>query len=144
VIGTASARHNAVLKSIGVDEIVDYTQGLFEDKVQDVDAVMDTVGGDTASRSLKTLKKGGTFSTVAGRVDPALCAAAAVTCIAGGGPPGPGNAPPLNEASEGELLRQVGALAAAGKSVVHVDKDFPLERAADAQDFNREGHTQAR
>jgi NADPH:quinone reductase-like Zn-dependent oxidoreductase len=144
VIGTASARHNAVLKSIGVDEIVDYTQGPFEDKVQDVDAVMDTVGGDTASRSLKTLKKGGTFSTVAGRVGPALCAAAAVTCIAGGGPPGPGNAPPSNEASEGELLRQVGALAAAGKFVVHVDKDFPLERAADAQDFNREGHTQAR
>ncbi len=137
VIGTASARHGAYLKSIGVEQVIDYTQGPFEEQVHDVDVVIDTVGGDTAVRALKTLRKGGSFGTVAGRVDPAQCAAAGVSCAAGG-PPGSG------EPSEGELLRRVGGLAAAGRLRVHVDRAYPLERAADAQEYNRAGHTQGK
>lgn len=137
VTGTASARHNAYLKSIGVENVIDYTQGPFEEKIRDVDAVIDTVGGDTATRSLQTLRRGGSFGTVAGRVDPALCAAAGVNCAAGG-PAGSG------EPSEGELLRQVADLAAAGRFRVHVDRTFPLERAADAQEYNRAGHTEGK
>jgi NADPH:quinone reductase-like Zn-dependent oxidoreductase len=137
VIGTASARHARYLGSIGVEEVVDYTQGPFEDKVKDVDVVIDTVGGETATRALETLRRGGSFGTVAGRVDPALCTAAGVSCAAGG-PPGSG------EPSEGELLRQVAELAAAGRFRVHVDRTFPLARAADAQEYNRAGHTEGK
>ena len=137
VIGTASARHARYLESIGVEEVVDYTQGPFEERVKDVDVVIDTVGGETAARALKTLRRDGSFGTVAGRVDPALCAAAGVNCAAGG-PPGSG------EPSEGELLRQVAELAAAGRFRVHVDRTFPLARAADAQEYNRAGHTEGK
>jgi NADPH:quinone reductase-like Zn-dependent oxidoreductase len=50
VVGTASARHNEYLRSIGVDQVIDYTKGDFETQVGHVDVVIDTVGGDTATR----------------------------------------------------------------------------------------------
>ncbi|MFO1402540.1 MAG: NADP-dependent oxidoreductase [Steroidobacteraceae bacterium] len=137
VIGTASARHLRYLGSIGVEDVIDYTQGPFEERIKDVDVVVDTVGGDTAARALKTLRRGGSFGTVAGRADPALCTAAGVNCAAGG-PPGSG------EPGEGELLRQVAALAASGRFHVHVDRTFPLARAGDAQEYNRAGHTEGK
>ena len=55
VIGTASARHAEYLRSIGVDEVIDYTKGKFEEQVHDVDAVLDTVGGDNTERAMSTL-----------------------------------------------------------------------------------------
>jgi NADPH:quinone reductase-like Zn-dependent oxidoreductase len=58
LVGTASARHNAYLKTIGVEQVIDYTKGNFKDQVKDVDVVINTVTGDSAERSLKTLKKG--------------------------------------------------------------------------------------
>ena len=61
VIGTASARHNAYLRSIGVDQVIDYTKARFETKVGHVDAVLDTVGGKTAIRAMGTLSKGGRY-----------------------------------------------------------------------------------
>ena len=51
VIGTATGDDIQYLKSIGVDEVIDYKRERFEDKVHDVDAVVDLVGGDTLARS---------------------------------------------------------------------------------------------
>jgi NADPH:quinone reductase-like Zn-dependent oxidoreductase len=137
VIGTASARHADYLKSIGVDEVVDYTQGNFEDKVKDVDAVIDTVGGDTTARAVSTLKRGGILISVAGRAPPDKCAAAGVTCPAGGPPPA---GPP----TEGDYLRAVAKLADEGKFNINVDKTYPLAQGAEAQEFNRSGHTEGK
>src|SRR5437899_106309 len=47
VIGTAASGDIEYLKSLGVDEIVDYQRERFEDKAIGVDAVVDLVGGDT-------------------------------------------------------------------------------------------------
>lgn len=138
VIGTASAKHNAYLKSIGVDEVIDYTKVKFEEAVkQPVDVVIETVGAETATRALKILKKGGKLVTVAGAPSADACKAAEVTCPAGG-PPGAGGAA---GPSEGELLALVGKLAAEGKFKVNVDASFPLEKAVDAQEENRNGGT---
>lgn len=138
VVGTASPRHADFLKSIGVTDVVDYTQGDWGAKVKDADVVIDTVGGDTALTAFNAVKKGGTFVTVASRdITPEKCAAAGVTCPASG-PPGPGGT------SEGDLLKEVAALVAQGKFKVHVDKSFPLAQAADAQEYNRQGHTEGK
>src|SRR5947209_5070891 len=47
------------IRELGVDEPIDYEKTRFEDVVHDVDAVLDTLGGDTQNRSWKVLKKGG-------------------------------------------------------------------------------------
>ena len=138
VIGTASGKHYSFLKSIGVDEVVDYTQGKFEDKIKNVDVVINTVTGDTAARSLKTLKKGGIFVSVASRPTAEECAAAGVNC-AGTGPGGMAGG-----MTEGELLAAAGKHAAAGLYKVNVDKTFPLAEAGAAQEYNRDGHSEGK
>ncbi|MDN0197716.1 NADP-dependent oxidoreductase [Streptomyces sp. S.PNR 29] len=59
VIGTASAGKHDFLREIGVDEPVDYRETDFTEAVKDVDVVLDTIGGDTAVRSLRVLRPGG-------------------------------------------------------------------------------------
>ncbi|MET7378028.1 NADP-dependent oxidoreductase [Streptomyces sp. NPDC005526] len=59
VIGTASAGKHDFLREIGVDEAVDYRTTDFAEAVQDVDVVLDTLGGDTSVRSLRVLRPGG-------------------------------------------------------------------------------------
>ncbi|WP_406439856.1 NADP-dependent oxidoreductase [Streptomyces sp. NBC_01613] len=59
VIGTASAGKHEFLRGIGVDEAIDYQETDFAEAVKDVDVVLDTIGGDTSTRSLRVLRPGG-------------------------------------------------------------------------------------
>ncbi|WP_409467684.1 NADP-dependent oxidoreductase [Streptomyces sp. HC307] len=59
VIGTASAGKHDFLREIGVDEAIDYRTTDFAEAVRDVDVVLDTIGGETAVRSLHVLRPGG-------------------------------------------------------------------------------------
>lgn len=59
VIAVASAKHEAFLRDLGVDEFIDYTKATPEDTVHDIDLVIDSVGGSTTGRFLRTLKRGG-------------------------------------------------------------------------------------
>lgn len=59
VIGTASERNAEFVRGLGADEFVDYEKQSFEEVVNDVDVVFDTVGGDTFQKAFRTLKKGG-------------------------------------------------------------------------------------
>ena len=63
VTGLASARNEAFVRGLGVDEFVDYQKQAFEEVVQDVDVVFDTVGADTFQRAFRSLKKGGFLVT---------------------------------------------------------------------------------
>lgn len=64
VIATASAKHHEFLSELGVDQLIDYTRQPFEDVANDVDLVIDLVGGETGLRSLKVLKSEGRLVTV--------------------------------------------------------------------------------
>lgn len=64
VIGTASQRNQSMLRELGVDEPIDYQNTHFDDVVHDVNAVLDTVGGDTQHRSWRVLKKGGILVSI--------------------------------------------------------------------------------
>jgi len=65
VIATASLRNSAFVKRLGADEMIDYKTSRFEDQVENVDIVFDTVGGETLERSWSVLKRGGRMVTVA-------------------------------------------------------------------------------
>ena len=51
VIATASAANVDFVRSIGADEVIDYTTTNVEDAVHDVDVVLDTVGGEVTAHS---------------------------------------------------------------------------------------------
>ena len=59
VIGTASAGHHDLLRGLGADELIDYTETDFAAEVSDVDVVLNAIGDDYAARSLPTLRPGG-------------------------------------------------------------------------------------
>src|SRR5262249_14898005 len=64
VIGPSRADNASFLRSLGVREVIDYTAVRFEDKVRDLDVVLDTVGGDTLERSWGVLRRGGVLVTI--------------------------------------------------------------------------------
>ena len=47
------------VQKLGADEVIDYKIQTFEDLLHDYDAVFDTVGGETYTKSFRVLKKGG-------------------------------------------------------------------------------------
>jgi NADPH:quinone reductase-like Zn-dependent oxidoreductase len=145
VIGTAAGRHAAYLKSIGVDEHVDYTAGDWAARIQNVDTVIDTVSAANATQALQTMKRGGTLVYVAGRPDPAACTAAGIDCQ--GGALGTMNVAPAAGVAPGAgnpVVEDILRLANAGKLTVIIDASYPLEKAGAAQEENRNGGTQGK
>jgi NADPH:quinone reductase-like Zn-dependent oxidoreductase len=67
VITTASAANHDYVRSLGADEVIDYAKEDFAERVSNVDAVFDTVGGDVTRRSFAVLKSGGRLATIAER-----------------------------------------------------------------------------
>ncbi|MFJ2923977.1 NADP-dependent oxidoreductase [Streptomyces massasporeus] len=64
VIGTASAGKHEFLRSIGVDETIDYRETDVTEAVKDVDVVLDTIGGDNSLHSLRVLRPGGVLVSI--------------------------------------------------------------------------------
>src|SRR5262245_22875832 len=134
VIGTASAQHNAYLSSIGVDQVIDYTKVEFEKQVGHVDAVIDTVGGETAVRAMSTLQRGGWFISTGNHDLDAQCAKAGLKCA------------PYSSAADvpRSMYEQVASLVSAGKLKVNIDKSFPLADASQARAVSKAGHVEGK
>jgi len=81
VIGTASGDDIEYLKSVGIDEVIDYQRERFEDKAGEVDAVVDLVGGDTLVRSYMVVKSGGVLVTTVQPVDEAAAKRAGIHAV---------------------------------------------------------------
>ena len=65
VIGTASRGNVARARSLGAHEVVDYYESRFDEVLDPVDLVFDTVGGDLLRRSPAVLRPGGRLVSVA-------------------------------------------------------------------------------
>lgn len=129
VIGTASESNHDFVRGLG-GEPVTYGEGLGERvrglAPEGVDAVFDTVGGDTLKVSANLLAPEGRLVSIAD-----------VDVVTYGGRyyfvrPDP------------EDLQRLSELAEQGVVSVHVSETFPLERAADAHRLNQEGRTRGK
>lgn len=67
VIGTASTGSLDIARRLGADEVVDYKTMRFEDIVDEVDLVFDTVGGEALERSPAVLRRGGRLISIASK-----------------------------------------------------------------------------
>jgi NADPH:quinone reductase-like Zn-dependent oxidoreductase len=59
IFGTASKKNEKFLYSIGVDKFINYKKEKFEEVVNNVDAVIDAMGGDVLYRSIGCTRRGG-------------------------------------------------------------------------------------
>jgi NADPH:quinone reductase-like Zn-dependent oxidoreductase len=65
VLATTSTPNVDLIKHLGANEVIDYTKTRFQDVVQPVDLVFDTVGGQTRDLSWPVLKPAGRMITIA-------------------------------------------------------------------------------
>ncbi len=59
VAGTASGKNKDFLKSLGVDQFINYKKEKFEEVFKNGDAILDAMGGEVLYRSFSCVKKGG-------------------------------------------------------------------------------------
>ncbi|MDX8536290.1 NADP-dependent oxidoreductase [Mesorhizobium abyssinicae] len=125
VIATASPDKLDFVRSIGADEVIDYTSGDFTEKVRDVDLVLDAIGGDHADKSLKVVRDGGVLVSLL-NVHDATRAKAAARGI---------RVERMSVVPDRDGLVELGKLVDAKKLAVHVAESFPLAQAGDAHAF---------
>jgi NADPH:quinone reductase-like Zn-dependent oxidoreductase len=145
VIASASSKHNAYLKKLDVAEVINYDKVKVIDNARNIDVVVNTVDGENDA-AISYAKKGGTVVSIAGQLDAMKCAAAGVTCPGGGGGGGPGGARggPGAGGQPGGGLTELVTMAEAGSYTINVEKTYPLEKAGEAQEANRLGHTEGK
>jgi NADPH:quinone reductase-like Zn-dependent oxidoreductase len=127
VIVTASAKTRDYVIALGADEVIDYRTERFEDRVKDVDLVLDFVGGETIERSWSVLIAGGAIVTV-NSPDIGAKAPSGFRGLFARAQPAPAR------------LAKTAQLVAAGKvrsTIAHV---FTLNQLLDAIACNRAGH----
>lgn len=75
-VGTTTSTANvALVRSLGADEVVDYTQQPFEDVLRDYDAVLGTVRGDGLEKAMRIVKPGSRVVSLIGPPDAAFARA---------------------------------------------------------------------
>lgn len=72
VVATTSGEDVTYVRRLGADDVIDFRATRFEDAVAEVDAVIDTVGGDTRDRSLRVIRRGGVLVTSVSPPTPAI------------------------------------------------------------------------
>ena len=132
VIATASEKNRDFVKGLGADEVIDYRARPFEEQVSGVDAVFDTVGGDTFTRSFGVVKPGGWVVGIVTRVTDELSAQAQRAGV---------KAAWVWVLPSRAQLDELSALVSAGHLKPHVSQTFALEQVADAHRAQETGRT---
>ena len=142
VIATASARNMDYLRSIGADQVIDYTRQQFDAQLSNIDIAIDTVDIDNAYRALAVLRKGGHLVSVAGMPSAQQCAARGISC-ASPTPSGTSGGTPTRTPI-GVTLEQLTAWSQAGKFQVSIDQIFALADVLKAWEYSEKGHTRGK
>ena len=144
VIGTASARNEAFLREIGVDQFINYRTTAFESVVRDVDVVLDAIpreaddrtdalAQETMERSWAVLRDGGIQVSICANPVPRPDAAArGLRGAYAGARPGH------------DLLNRIAGLVDDGKLRPDVGAILPLQEALRAHELIQTGHTRGK
>ena len=107
-------------KRLGADVVIDYRMQKFEEAVNNQDAVLDTVGGDTYARSFEVLKRGGRLVSMLEQPNRKLMSEHGV------------EASFLFTQVTVDRLAKLAKLVDQGALKVHVGETFPLNEASAA------------
>jgi len=132
VIGTVSTANMDFARLLGVETVVDYTYTAVEDAVQDVDLVLDCVGGESLTHSVRALKQGGTLISIAGQPAEEETKAKGI------------RAAMMRADATSALLQTFARLVDDGQLKVVVAKTFPLREAKEAHELSEKGHGRGR
>jgi NADPH:quinone reductase-like Zn-dependent oxidoreductase len=131
VIGTGSGEDIVYLRALGHVQVVDYKQERFE-TVGPVDAVLDLIGGETATRSFAVVKKGGVILSTVGAANAELAARVGIRGV--------------NMVSKGNAadLSELASLVERGDVKPRMSEVFRLGLAREAQDASQQGRAKGK
>ncbi len=128
VFATCSVGQKALVEEIGATRAIDYKNERFEEIARELDLVFDLVGGETQDRSWRTLKRGGALICTMQEPDQGKAEAAGV------------RAERYTAEPRGDQLAEIGKMIDDGQVRVILDKVFPLDEAADAENHLQNDH----
>jgi len=142
VTGVDSARKFDMLRSIGADHVIDYTQEDYTRSGQRYDLIFDVVAHRSVFDYRRALRPGGIFMIVGGSLASFLQVLTLGTLISRIGSKKLG----LNayEANNKEDLASLTELFEAGKVVPVIDRRYPLSEVPEALRYLEEGHAQGK
>jgi alcohol dehydrogenase len=131
VATTVNMDDKQFVESLGADEVIDYKTQAFEDLIHDFDAVYDTIGGETYSRSFKVLKKGcgGIIVSMLEQPNAELMEHYGVKAIS-----------QFTQVNKERLTKLAQWVDQNNNIKVNVEKTFSLDEAAQALDYLKEIH----
>ena len=135
VIGTASSSNEEYLRELGVDEYVNYRERQFEDAIEPVDAVIDTIGGETFERSLEILKDGEVIDKLPSDPTPEQQEMADDYNV---------QAIHTNVRWNRDWFKDITELIENGAVTPTIDTVFPLAEAQRAHELSEEGHVRGK
>jgi len=129
VATTVSTNDKEFAKELGANEAIDYKTQTFEDLLpHDYDAVFDTVGSETYSRSFKVLKKGGIIVSMLEQPNQELMDRFGVKAVY-----------QFTQVNR-ERLTRLAQWVDQNNIRINVDRTFPLHEAGKALDYQRDVH----
>ena len=134
VTGVCSTRNLEMVKSLGADQVIDYTKDDFAQSDETYDLILDAVVGKTSFSGCRdSLKQNGRYLAVAGGMKEMM--QTLWTSMIGSKKVIAGPA-----AARAEDLRFLVELFEAGQFKAVIDKRFPLEQTAEAHRYVESGH----
>ncbi|MEY2530408.1 MAG: hypothetical protein QOI96_493 [Verrucomicrobiota bacterium] len=132
VFATASTKNQDLLRELGVDEPINYTQQRFEDVARNIDIVLDTIGGETQERSWSVLKKGGVLLSLVQPPSEEKTEELGVLAAFVAGHP------------SGAQLAEIAKMIDSGKLAPIIDRILPLSEARRAHELSQSGHVRGK
>ena len=135
VTGVTSTRNIGLVRSLGADQIIDYTAEDFTRTGRTWDRILDTVGNRSVSDLRRALAPGGTcavigFTTMGRLLDVSVRGGKRIRMVAA-------------RATAGDLER-LGELIEAGKLRPAIDRRYPFSELPEAIRYLEEGHARGK
>jgi NADPH:quinone reductase-like Zn-dependent oxidoreductase len=128
VVTTVSTDNVEFARQLGADEVIDHTRQKFDDRPQDIDVVLDLIGGSTQERSWGVLKRGGVLVSTVAEPSQQVAASRGVRALR------------FTAQPAASQLRDIAALIDGGKVKPRVSRTFPLAEAIGALQSVESGH----
>ncbi|HVB02804.1 MAG TPA: NADP-dependent oxidoreductase [Chitinophagaceae bacterium] len=131
VIATTSEKNIDFIRSLGANEVINYQSEESMNKIQDIDLVFDTVGGEAQKKSWDSIRSGGMLVSIS-QVDTQEGTRRGIRTAS------------FYLQSNGARLSQIASWIDAGKLKVVIEKEFSLQDVAEAHALSEQGHARGK